>query len=119
MPYHEAQARGWISQPKVQQQQFALRDKDKIKQLLNLLAGTALSQSKTQVAMLNIRAQLQDKARFQLVLSDDQWATGRESLFILALNSRLQFEAGSEVRLTIGETDPNCKFLGFLKQLEG
>ncbi|MEA3641823.1 MAG: DUF499 domain-containing protein [Lamprobacter sp.] len=120
MPYHEAQARGWISQPKVQQQQFSLRDKDKIKQLLNLLAGTALSQSKTQVVMLNIAAQLQDKARFQLGMSSTTvGALVENRALFAALNNRLRFEANSEVRLTIGEPDPNCKFLGFLQQLKG
>lgn len=120
MPYHEAQARGWIIQPMVQQQQFALRDKDKIKQPLNLLAGTALSQSKTQVLMLNIAAQLPDKARFQLALGPTTVGDLVDSRALFAaLNNRLQFDSGGEVRLTIGESDPNCKFLSLLKQLEG
>ncbi|MBK5930386.1 DUF499 domain-containing protein [Halochromatium salexigens] len=120
MPYHEAQARGWISPPKVQQQQFTLRDKDKIKQILNLLAGTALSQSKTQVAMLNIEAQLHDKAPFQFAVSSTTVGdlVDNRALFA-ALNNRLQFDNNGEVRLTLGEPDPNCKFLSLLKQLEG
>lgn len=120
MSYHEAQARGWIRQPKVQQQQFVLRDKDKIKQILNLLAGTALSQSKTQVAMLNIAAQLPDKARFQLAMGPTTVGdlVDNRALFA-ALNNRLQFDNNGEVRLTLGEPDPHCKFLSLLKQLEG
>jgi hypothetical protein len=116
----EAQARGWIAAPKPQQQQFRLQHGDQIKKVFNLLAGTALAQSKTEVTMLNIAAQLPDKGRFQLALGPTTVGGLVESRALFAaLNNRLRFEGGSEVRLTIGEPEPDCKFVGLLKQLEG
>jgi hypothetical protein len=88
--------------------------------ILNLLAGTALSQSKTQVIRLNNAAQLPDKARFQLALGPTPVGAMVDSRALFAaLNNRLRFDSSAEVRLTIGEPDPNCKFLSLLTQLEG
>ncbi|NBC12558.1 MAG: DUF499 domain-containing protein [Gammaproteobacteria bacterium] len=120
MPYHEAQSRGWIIAPKVQEQQFTLTDPARIKQVLNLLAGTALSQSKTQVTVLNIVAALADKGRFQLALGPTTvGALVENRALFAALNNRLHFDDNGQVRLTIGEPEPNCKFLSLLKQPNG
>ncbi|MBK1629157.1 hypothetical protein CKO31_00100 [Thiohalocapsa halophila] len=120
MPYHEAQSRGWIVAPKVQEQQFTLTDPARIKQVLNLLAGTALSQSKTQVTVLNIVATLADKGQFQMALTNTTIGAlvDNRALFA-ALNNRLHFADNGQVRLTVGEPEPNCKFLSLLKQPNG
>ncbi|ARS53545.1 DUF499 domain-containing protein [Kushneria konosiri] len=121
VPYQTAQARGWITKPKVQNRSFALRAPEKIKQLFNLLSGTGLAQSQTEVQALQIRAETPDKGPFQLMFSQTKVGSLVESRALFAaLNNRLRFTADKhEVRLTLGEQDSNCKFTKMLEQLEG
>lgn len=119
--YRYAQERGWLYQPKVEVRNFLLRTPDKIKKLFNLLSGTGLAQSKTEVQALQIGAETPDKGRFQLILGPSTVGALVESRSLFAaLNSRLRFTTEQhQVRLTLGELDPNCKFAKLLEQLEG
>jgi hypothetical protein len=98
-----------------------LRTPEKIKQLFNLLSGTGLAQSKTEVQTLQIGAETPDKGRFQLILGPTTVGGLAESRALFsALNSRLKFTTEQhQVRLVLGELDPNCKFTKLLEQLEG
>ncbi|WP_404296943.1 DUF499 domain-containing protein [Halomonas sp.] len=121
VPYQTAQARGWISKPKVENRTFLLRTPDHIKKLFNLLSGTALGQSKTEVQSLQIGAETPDKGRFQLAMGPTTVGTLVESRAVFAaLNGRLRFTTEQhQIRLTLGELDQNCKFVMMLEQLEG
>ncbi|WP_136067364.1 DUF499 domain-containing protein [Modicisalibacter radicis] len=121
VPYQTAQARGWITKPKVENRSFVLRTPENIKQLFNLLSGTGLAQSKTEVQTLQIGAETPDKGRFQLILGPSTVGALVESRALFAsLNSRLRFTTEKhEVRLTLGELDPNCRFTKKLELLEG
>lgn len=122
VPYQTAQARGWIRKPEVKRQAIQLTDSGKIKQLLNLLSGTALKDSKTEVEQLQIAAEMPDKGPFRLAMTSTTVGALVESRSLFAaLNSRLRFtdEQRHQVRLTVGKADPNCKFLDMLKTLEG
>ena len=121
VPYQTAQARGWIAKPQVESRSFDIKQPDKIKQLLNMLAGTALAQSGTEVQNLQVMAETADKGRFQMIMGPTTIGALVESRAVFAaLNSRLHFEPGRhQVRLTLGELDPNCKFAKMLEQLEG
>lgn len=121
VPYQTAQARGWIAKPQVESRSFDIKQPDKIKQLLNMLAGTALAQSGTEVQNLQVMAETADKGRFQMIMGPTSVGALVESRYVFgALNSRLHFEPGRhQVRLTLGELDPNCKFAKMLEQLEG
>lgn len=119
--YRYAQERGWLLQPKVEVRNFLLRTPEKIKQLFNLLSGTGLAQSKTEVQTLQIGAETPDKGRFQLILGPSTVGALVDSRALFAaLNNRLRFTTEQhQVRLTLGELDPNCKFTKMLEQLEG
>lgn len=121
VPYQTAQARGWIAKPRVEARSFELKQPDKIRQLLNMLAGTALVQSGTEVQSLQVVAETPDKARFQMALGPSTVGALVESRTLFAaLNTRLRFEPGRhQVRLTLGELDPNCRFTALLEQLQG
>lgn len=121
VPYQTAQARGWITKPKVENRMLLLRAPDKVKQLFHILSGTALSQSKTEVQSLQISAETPDKGRFQLVMGPTTIGGLVESRSLFAaLNSRLRFTTEQhQVRLNLGELDQNCKFTKMLDQFEG
>lgn len=121
VPYQTAQARGWIAKPKVESRTFELKQPDKIKQLLNMLAGTALAQSTTEVQSLQVNAEMPDKGRYQMALGPTTVGALVESRALFAaLNSRLNFEPGRhQVRLTLGALDPSCRLTSLLEQLQG
>ena len=121
VPYRIAQERGWLRAPKVQPKSFTLTQSDSIKKLFNLLAGTGLSQSKTEVQMLQIAAATPDGGVFQLGMTHTSISALVESRQLFSsLNTRLRFtdERKHQVRLTLGELDQNCKFVSMMEQLK-
>ncbi len=120
VPYRIAQEKGWLKAPKVEPRIFSLSQPGKIKQLLNLLAGTALSQSKTEVQSLQIQAKMGDNGSFQLGLTKTTIGELIESRQLFAnLNNRLTFsDPRHQVRIVFGEVDPNCRFLTLIEKLQ-
>lgn len=121
VPYRIAQERGWIKAPRVQAKSFTLTQADSIKKLFNLLAGSGLSQSKTEVQGLQIAAATPDGGAFQLGMTQTSIGALVESRQLFSsLNSRLRFtdDRKHQVRLTLGELDPNCKFISMMEQLK-
>jgi hypothetical protein len=117
-PYHVAQSRGWIVEPKVAEQVYALNETANIKKILNLLSGTALKQSTTEIGQLQISGQASDGAAVQLAFSRTTLGALVEARGLFAeIATSIRFN-GPQARLTIrlGQTDPDCRFAAQLEQ---
>ena len=118
VPYHVAQERGWIVAPRVEVQVFDLVEETKIGNLLNVLAGTALKDSKTEVRQIRIRGFLSDQSNFDVSMQNTTVGAlvGARDIFA-AIKTKGRFGLGARVRVEIGEMDPQCKFVEILKTL--
>ncbi len=117
VPYHLAQERGWVIAPGVQVKDFQLSEPGQIQQILNLLSGTALSGSQTEVRRLSVSGATSGGGQFQMALLGStvgQLIANRE--LFAALANRIQFD-GPKARLDIslGHTENGCRFLQALE----
>ena len=119
VPRGVAQARGWLQATPVQSRVFTLSQPERIVQLFNMLSGTALQHSKTQVQGLQVEAAVADGGSFQLGMANTtvgQLVAGRQ--LFSALASQLKFtDPRHRVLVTLGEVAPDCQFLPRVEQL--
>lgn len=119
-PYHVAQERGWVAEPKVQEQAFQLDNGERIKQILNLLSGTALKDSETEVRQLRVSGQSGDGGQFQLVFAKTTVSAliDLRSLFA-EIATRIRFNGqGSRLTIVLGRTQPECRFAAALEKMK-
>lgn len=121
VPRSVAQERGWLRVAPVQSRTFDLTAPESIAQLFNMLSGTALQDSSTQVQGLQVAAATADGGSFQLGMANTtvgQLVATRQ--LFSALGSQLRFSTpGHRVRITLGQTEPDCQFLPRLEKLQG
>lgn len=120
VPYHVAQERGWIVEPEVQERPFRLTQEGRIKQILNLLSGTSLRGSETEVKQLQIAGQGADGAQFQMALIQTTVGALIDSRTLFAeVATRIRFNSQpAELRVRLGKTEPECKFAAALESMK-
>lgn len=116
VPMHIAQERGWIQEEKIQEQTYRI-DGGKAEQLLNLLAGTSLKDSSTEIRSLRLNTRLADKSTLALGIQNTTVGalTENRELFA-ALKTKGKLADGGRLDITVGDAEPQCKFVQALAQ---
>ncbi|MCO6441615.1 MAG: ATP-binding protein [Nitrococcus mobilis] len=117
MPYHVAQERGWIAEPQVEERPFQFTNEGRIKQILNLLSGTALKGSETEVRQLQIAGQGVDGAQFQLAFLQTTVGALIDSRTLFAeVATRFRFNGPrAQLVIRLGRIRPECRFAAALE----
>lgn len=120
VPYHVAQERGWIAEPEVQERPFRLTQEGRIKQILNLLSGTSLRGSQTEVRQLQIAGQGADGAQFQMAFLQTTVGALIDSRTLFAeVATRIRFNnQRAQLVIRLGKTEPECKFAAALESMK-
>lgn len=117
VPYHLARERGWVQAPEVKESRFQLTAPEKIKQILNLLAGTVLKDSQTEVRQLRVAAASGEGGTCQFLVQNATVGglTADRELFA-ALANRLRFDGDrAQLDIVVGRADHQCRFVQALE----
>ncbi|MDZ7810493.1 MAG: hypothetical protein U5L11_10675 [Arhodomonas sp.] len=120
IPYHVARERGWVTEKPVAERNYPLTDEGRIKEVLNLLAGTALKGSETEVRQLQVGGQAGDGARFQMTFIQTTVGALVESRALFSeLATRIRFNGPlGQLVIRLGHTEPGCRFAQALDSMK-
>lgn len=116
LPVHVARERGWLVQPQAPERDYKVSDPGKIKQVLNMLGGVALRDSKTEVRSLRISGNSRAGGSVQLSFLNTTVGELVESRAVFAdFATRLRFDSERAMLLVqVGDASRECRFVAAL-----